>query len=69
MIVQCATYSMSLNPQNIERSVSVVLIRIRFESNFWISVSGCKLAILPDIQPANRIVIISGTDVRQCGYR
>jgi len=27
---------------------------------FWISVSGCKLTILPDIQPANRIVIISG---------
>jgi len=30
-----------------------------FESSFWISVSGSKLTILPDIQPANRIVIIS----------
>jgi len=29
------------------------------ESSFWISVSGCKLNILLDIKPANRIVIIS----------
>jgi len=63
MIVQCATFSKSLNPQNIVESVSDLRIRIRFpfESSFWISVSGCKLTILPDIQPANRIVIISGT--------
>jgi len=61
MIVQCATFSNSLNPQNIDKSVSDILIRIRFpfESTFWISLSGCKLNILPDIQPANRIVIIS----------
>ena len=46
---------------NIDKSVSDIRIRIRFpfESSFWISVSGCKLTILPDIQPANRIVIIS----------
>ena len=51
----------SLNPKNIDKSVSDIRIRIRFpfESTFWISVSGCKLIILPDIQPANRIVIIS----------
>ena len=61
MIVQCATFSKSLNPRNIDKSVSDIRIRIRypFESRFWISVSGCKLTILPDIQPANRIVIIS----------
>ena len=65
MIVQCecATFSRSLNPRNIDKSVSDIRIRIRFpfESSFWISLSGCKLTILPDIQPANRIVIISGT--------
>jgi len=61
MIVRCATFSKRLSPRNIEKSVSDILIRMRFafESNFWISVSGCKLTILPDIQPANRIVIIS----------
>jgi len=62
MIVQCATFSKSLNPRNIDKSVSDIRIRIRFpfESNFGISLSGCKLTILPDIrQPANRIVIIS----------
>ena len=61
MIVQCATFSKSLNHGNIEKSVSDIRIRIRFlfEGSFWISVSGCKLTILPDIQPANRIVIIS----------
>ena len=61
MIMQCATFSKNLNPQNIEKSVSDIRIRIRFpfDSRFWISVSGCKLTILPDIQPANWIVIIS----------
>jgi len=59
--VQCATFSESLNPRNIDKSVSDIRIRIRFpfESSFWISWSGCKLTILPDIQPANLIVIIS----------
>jgi len=54
-------FSKSLNPKNIDKSVSDIRIRIRllFESSFWISVSGCKLTIPPDIQPANRIVIIS----------
>jgi len=62
MIVQSATFSKSLNPRNIDKSVSDIriLIRFAFESSFWISVSGCKLPILPDIQPANRIVINSG---------
>ena len=61
MIVQCATFSKCLNPRNIDKSVSDIRIRSRFpfESSFWISLSGCKLTILPDIQPANRIVIIS----------
>jgi len=61
MIVQCATFSKSVDPQNIVESVWDIRIRIRFpfESSFWISVSGCKLTILPDILPANRIVIIS----------
>jgi len=60
MIVQCATFSKSLNPRNTDKSVLNIRIRIRFrfESSFWISVSGCKLPILPDIQPENRIVII-----------
>jgi len=51
MIVQSATFSKSLNPRNIDKSVSDIRIRIRltFESSFWISVSGCKLTILPDI--------------------
>jgi len=62
MVVQCATFSKILNPRNIDKSVSDIWIRILFPyvSSFWISVSGCKLTILPDIQPANRIVIISG---------
>jgi len=47
MVVQCATFSRSLNPRNVEKSISEILIRIRlpFESSFWISVSGCKLTI------------------------
>ena len=58
-------FSKSLNAKNIDKRVSDVRIRIRlpFESSFWMSVSGCKLTILPDIQPANRIVIISGTEI------
>ena len=62
MIVQCATFSKNLNPRNIDKSVSDIRIRIRFtfESTIWISVSSYKLTILPDIQPANQIVIISG---------
>jgi len=59
MIVQCATFFKSLNPGNINESVSD--IRFPFQSRFWISVSGSKLTILPDIQPANRIVITSAT--------
>jgi len=61
MIVQCATFSKSLNPRNIDKNISDIQIRIRFpfESSFWTSVTGCKLTILPDTQPANRIVIIS----------
>jgi len=56
-------FSKSLNPKNIDKSVSDIRFRIwfPFESSSWISVSGCKLTILPDIQPANRIVIISGS--------
>jgi len=57
--MQCATFSKCLNPRNIDKSVSDIRIRFPFEISFWISVSGCKLTILPDIQPANRIVIIS----------
>jgi len=62
MIVQCATFSKSLNLRNVDKSVSVIRIRIQFpfENSFWISLSCCKLTILPDIQLANRIVIISG---------
>jgi len=54
-------FSKSLNPRNIDKNISGIQIRIRFtfESSFWISVSGCKLTILPDIQPENRIVIVS----------
>jgi len=65
MIVQYATFSKNLNPRNIDktRSVSEIRFRIRFtfESRFRISLCGCKLTILPDIQPANRIVIISAS--------
>jgi len=55
-------FQKSLNPRNIEKSVSDILIRNRFpfEFVFWISGSGCKLTVLPDIQSENRIVIISG---------
>jgi len=53
MIVQCecATFSKSLFPRNIDKSVSDNRIRIRFsfENSFWISLSGCKFTILPDI--------------------
>jgi len=63
MIVQCATFSKRLNPRNINKSVSDIriLIRFPFQSRFWISVSGCKLTILLDIQPADQIVIISAS--------
>jgi len=49
-------FSKSLNPRNLDKSVSDILIRTRFlfEGSYWISVSGCKLTILPDIQPANQ---------------
>jgi len=69
MIVQCPTFSKSLNPRNINKSVSDIRFRIRFqfECSFWISRSGCKLTILSDIQPANRIVIISAA-VSTCGW-
>jgi len=46
-----AAFSKSLNPRNIDKSVADIRIRFPFESSFWISVSGCKLNILPDIQP------------------
>jgi len=61
IIMQYATFSKNLNSQNIEKSVLDIRIRIRFpfDSRFWISVSGWKLTILPDILPAKRIVIIS----------
>jgi len=59
MIVQNATFSKCLNPRNIDKSVSDIRIRFLFDSSFWISVSGSKLTILPDIHPGNRIVIIS----------
>ena len=66
MIVQCVTFSKTLSPRNIDKSVSDIRIRIRFtfESSFSISLSGCKLNILRDIQPANRIVIISARPAR-----
>jgi len=71
MIAQCATFSKSLNPRNIDKNVSDIRIRTRFpfESSFWISVSGCKLTILPDIQPANRILIISDVDKSGCSSK
>jgi len=61
MIVQCEIFSKSLNPQNIDKSVSDIRIRIRFpfECCFWISPSGSKLTIVADIQPASRIMITS----------
>ena len=62
MIVQCATFSKSMNPRNIDKSVSDIRIRFPFENSFWISVSGCKLTILPDIQPVNWIVIIPAVE-------
>jgi len=60
-IVQSATFYKSLNPRNIDKNVSDIRIRIRFpfESSFWVSFSGWKLTILPDVQPANHIVTIS----------
>ena len=42
---------------------------VPFDSRFWISVSGCKLTILPDIQPANRIVIISDSQPKFWGAK
>ena len=62
MITEYTTFSENLNPRNIDKSISDIRIHIRFsfESSVWISVSGYKLAILPDIQSASRIMIISG---------
>jgi len=64
MVVQCATFSESLNPRNIDKSVSDIWIcaRFPFECSFWIIAFGWKLTIPANIQPANRIVIISATD-------
>jgi len=46
MIAQCAPFSKSLNPGNIDKHKSVsdfrIRIRLPFESSFWISVSGCN---------------------------
>jgi len=53
MIVQGANFPKSLNPRNIDKSFSDIRVRFMFESSFWISVSGWKLTIQPDIQPAN----------------
>ena len=58
MIVQCSPFCKSLNHRNIDKSFSDNRIRFPFQSSFWISLSGGKLTILPDIQPANRIVVI-----------
>jgi len=71
MIVLRAIFSKSLNLQNIDKSVSHIRIRIQFpfESSFWISGSGCKPTILPDIQPANRIVIIFAVGLRWARIR
>jgi len=68
MIMQYATFSKNLNPPNIENTASDIRIRVRFpfDSRVWISVSGCKLTILPDMQPANQIVVIS--DVNYITY-
>jgi len=38
----CNFFQKSLNPRNIDKSVSDIRIRFPFESSFWISVSGCK---------------------------
>jgi len=56
MIVQCATFSKRLNPRYVDKSVSDILIRIRFpfEINFWISVCGCKLPVLPAGYPTGK---------------
>jgi len=69
MSVQCATFSKSLNPRNSDKSVSDIRIHILFpfESSFWISLSVWKLTILQHIQPANRIVIMSGSLARPSG--
>ena len=47
---------------------SDIRIRFSYESSFWIVVSACKLIILPDIQPVNRIVIISGSQSLNRGW-
>jgi len=41
----CNFFQKSLDPRNIDKNVSDILIRIRFpfESSFWIFVSGCKM--------------------------
>ena len=54
---------------------SDILIRLPFQSSLWISISSCKFTILPNIQPASRIVIISASVIYvqllegQEGYR
>jgi len=56
-----STFSNNLNPQNIEKNVSDILIRIRspLESSLDIRIRlQTHYSILPDIKPANRIVII-----------
>jgi len=52
MTVQCAAFSNRLNPQNIDKTVSDILIRYWFplQNSCYISVFGCILIILPDTQ-------------------
>jgi len=60
----CNFFQKSVSSKYLEkRSGMRIRKRFPFESSFWISVSGCKLTILSDIQPANRIVIISAAEV------
>ena len=56
---QSKRYNWHLANVSITTVINTVCIRFPFESSFGISVSGCKLTILPDIQPVNWIVIIS----------
>jgi len=76
MSVQFATFCKSVNSRNTEKSVSDILNWFPHEISFCIFVTGCKLTIMLDIQPANLRVINSAVyerfnenfDVNRCEF-
>jgi len=66
MIVQCAIFSKSLNPQNIENSVSDILIRIRCQAKFLTSCHARMHRVIFCIRDVNRDRVPRRTALENC---